>query len=244
MTIILSCVVSYGQKGELGIFGGGSYYIGDINPAKHFLLTKAAYGIFYRYNLDTRLALQASYNRGKLVADDGISKFIPERALRFESVINDFSLRFEFNFLDFFIGSKRSFFSPFIFGGASLFTFNPKRDGVELKPIHTEGKKYSGISVAMPFGIGFKFSVSDKLGIGIEWGMRKTITDYIDDVSTIYNFEDSEDRYYTDPTGQYEQNMQRGNSQNNDWYNFTGISISYKFNLLNQHKCRNQEFSK
>ncbi|MCX6234586.1 MAG: DUF6089 family protein [Bacteroidetes bacterium] len=244
LPLILIVSTLFGQKGELGLFGGGSYYVGDINPVKHFLQSKAAFGIFYRYNIDTRVALQASYNRGKLVGDDAVARWIPERQLKFESIINDFSARFEFNFLDYFIGSTRSYFTTFIFCGISLFTFNPKADGVALRPLTTEGVNYSKISIAMPFGLGFKYSLGENLGIGAEWGMRKTATDYIDDVSTIYNFQESGSPHYTDPSGTYKQDMQRGNSQNNDWYNFTGIFVSYKFSIFSTHKCRNQEFSK
>jgi hypothetical protein len=255
--LLLIVPTLFGQKGELGLFGGGSYYIGDINPVKHFLQSKAAFGIFYRYNIDTRVALQASYNRGKLVGDDAVARWIPERQLKFESIINDFSARFEFNFLDYFIGSTRSYFTTFIFCGISLFTFNPKANGVALRPLTTEGVNYSKISIAMPFGLGFKYSLGEHLGIGAEWGMRKTSTDYIDDVSTVYNFENrtSQDSRIIDPSGQYillwsqdpqneKQFRQRGNSQNNDWYNFTGIFVSYKFSIFSTHKCRNQEFSK
>ncbi len=256
--IVILCMTVYGQRGELGIFGGGSYYIGDINPVKHFLMTRPAYGVFYRYNFDTRFAILGSYTRGELTADDAVAKFIPERKLSFSSPVNDFTFRAEFNFLDFFIGSKKSYFSPFIFAGITVFQFNPRSNGVALKPLQTEGVPYSTIAFALPFGIGFKYSVSDKIGIGIEWGMRKTTTDYLDDVSTTYHFKDlarvnNEFNYQSDPTGTYdnlgiyrptyEQGMQRGNSQNKDWYNFTGAFISYKFSLFSRKKCKNLEFS-
>jgi hypothetical protein len=43
-----------GQTGEVGFFGGVSYYIGDLNPAKHFLSSKPAYGVVARVNLNPR----------------------------------------------------------------------------------------------------------------------------------------------------------------------------------------------
>ena len=30
---------------EMGFMGGGSYYIGDINPNKHFIYSKPAFGV-------------------------------------------------------------------------------------------------------------------------------------------------------------------------------------------------------
>ena len=37
---------------EVGLFGGGSYYIGDLNPGTPFLMTKPAYGAVARLNLN------------------------------------------------------------------------------------------------------------------------------------------------------------------------------------------------
>ena len=42
---------------ELGVFLGGSYYIGDLNPIRHFdQFTKPAGGLVCRYNFNPRLA--------------------------------------------------------------------------------------------------------------------------------------------------------------------------------------------
>ena len=85
--------------------------------------------------------------------------------------------------------------TPYLFGGFSVFHFNPKADfggsNIELQPLGTEGqgidgkKKYKRIQFALPIGGGIKISVG-KIGIGIEVGARRTYTDYLDDVSTKY----------------------------------------------------------
>ena len=47
------------QVSELGITGGVSYYIGDINPLRHYPAnTHLAGGLLYRYNFDPRYALR------------------------------------------------------------------------------------------------------------------------------------------------------------------------------------------
>ena len=65
----------------------------------------------------------------------------------------------------------------------------------ELQPLSTEGqgltaytdlKPYSLVSFSIPFGLGIKWSISRTVSIGLEWGLRKTFTDYIDDVSGRY----------------------------------------------------------
>ena len=242
---------SFSQTIEFGVFGGGSYYLGDLNPGKHFLLTKPAYGIIVRYVINDRLALRINALHGKVAGDDEISKFLESRKLKFESGVTDIGAQFEFNFLNYFTGSKNNFITPYFFGGISILLFNPKADGHKLQPLGTEGqensfegrKPYSLSSFAIPFGVGVKYSLSNKIGIGFEWGIRKTFTDYLDDVSTTYYLSGSRidpnnpAEYLSDPAMDHESLMQRGNSKNNDWCVFTGLTITYKINLSQQKGC-------
>ena len=109
------------QDIEVGIFGGGAYYIGDINPQKHFNDIRPALGFVGRYDLGTRWAFRFSYTNSEVRSDDSKVKYREERMLSFKTKINDFSIITEFNFLPYFIGSKRDYFTPYIFGGVSVF---------------------------------------------------------------------------------------------------------------------------
>lgn len=252
------------QDIEVGFFGGVSYYVGDINPGMPFVQSKPAYGALVRYNMNTRMALKLNYYRGKIAGDDAISNAVEDRGLAFESSINDFSAIFEFHFLPYFTGSRKSYFTPYLFGGASLFTYNPKHGDVILRDMGTEGqnegfndrKPYSKVSFAVPFGIGIKYGITKKLGFAFEWGLRKTFTDYIDDVSTVYadpstlSSENTPvsallaDRSIKDPNETVSNTgLQRGNSKTKDWYSFAGIILTFKINnktkvcsAYNQHK--------
>ncbi|PLW97021.1 MAG: hypothetical protein C0591_07680, partial [Marinilabiliales bacterium] len=73
----------------------------------------------------------------------------------------------------------------------------------------------------------------------LEWGMRKTFTDYIDDISTTYY---TTGDVVSDPTGMHSAGMQRGNEGNDDWYNFTLLSVTYRFNLYGSRKCKDNEW--
>ncbi len=66
---------------------------------------------------------------------------------------------------------------------------------VYLKPLSTEGeglpgypdrKPYSLTQLAIPFGGGVKFAITNDWHIGLEVGLRKLFTDYLDDVSSTY----------------------------------------------------------
>jgi hypothetical protein len=230
---------------EIGLFGGTSYYIGDLNPALPYNMAQFGYGAVARLNVSSRWAFKFSYSRGKVKGDDLKTEAVTNRNLNFVSVINDFSLVAEFNFWEYFTGSKKSFFTPYLFGGVGFFTFNPKAfDGTALQPLGTEGQNiafegrtpYAKYSIAFPFGFGFKYSINERIGLAFEWGMRKTFTDYIDDVSTTY-YTNSINDPYSDPTLSHDAYEQRGNRKTKDWYNFTGITLTYKIDLYNKNKC-------
>ncbi len=193
----------------------------------------------------------------------------------------EFSAQFELNFFQYFTGSKKHRFSPYIFGGVALFNFNPEAyyfnpttlEGkwYDLQPLGTEGqgtvtrssaKPYSLTQFAIPFGLGVKFSLSKSICLGAEWGLRKTFTDYIDDVSTTYmdhttlSAEKGQiaaalaDRTpeLIDPDTNLpripnEDGMSRGNSETTDWYSFAGLTITFKLGYKSKPSCFDKGFN-
>jgi len=257
----LSALTGYAQpskkSAELGIFLGGSYYIGDLNPMGHFnQFTKPAGGIVFRYNFNHRLAFRANALFGGVEGDDSFSNSSSQqqRNLYFKSYITELSTQLEFNFLDYLIGDDSKGFSPYIFGGLAGFHFNPQakvnNTFYDLQPLGTEGqglpggatkKKYKLTQMSLPFGVGVKANLSKNIGISIEWGMRKTFTDYLDDVSGRYydpailaakrgplTAQLSDPSIGTDPN-YTNVGRQRGNSTTTDWYSFAGIALTVKF---------------
>jgi hypothetical protein len=133
---------------------------------------------------------------------------------------------------------------------------------VKLRDIGTEGqnagfdgrKPYKLYSFSVPFGVGVKFSLNSRFSVSGEWGLRKTFSDYLDDVSRTYylNLQDATpdpgDPDYlaqslSDPTFTHDEYMERGDPANWDWYNFTGITLTYKFRLYGGRKCPDQQLS-
>ncbi len=244
------------QSLEVGIFGGGAYYIGDLNPHFHFLNTDKAYGGLVRYLENKRWAFRGQFVYGKIKGDDVSSGFMPERGLSFTSGIYEASIVSEFNFLPYFTGSAKDVFSPFIFAGIAGFHHRPERAGVSLRELNTEGeggsilenphKVYSLYQFAIPFGLGVKYSFSGKFAVSLEWGLRRTFTDYLDDVSTEYylsapnigpGHHDYSTVAFSDPTLNHEPQMQRGLRASQDWYSFAGLSLFYRFNLTKRGAC-------
>ncbi len=192
---------TFAQRHEIGLFLGMSYYNGDLNPGIPFLMAQPAGGLAYRYNINPRWAFKFNGYYGYLEGNDKNNPDIGLRSrnLYFKSIILEFAGTAEFNFMRFVPGSDRERFTPFLFAGFSVFRFNPQAqfngEWYNLQPLCTEGQgttaypdrhPYSLTSFGIPFGLGVKFSVGESVVMGFEWGMRKTFTDYIDDVSKSY----------------------------------------------------------
>lgn len=264
LIVILMTPSLWAQRSEVGIMLGTSYYLGDLNYGAHFGLTQPAGGLLYRYNLNPRWAFKMNAFYGQIMGDDA-SKVgeNPSRNLSFKSGVLDIGAQMELNFFRYFTGSQKSYFSPYIFGGIAIFSFNPKAEyngeWYELQPLGTEGqgttsypdrKTYALTNVSFPFGIGLKYSLSKSICIGAEWGMRKTFTDYMDDVSTTYADPDvlmAENTEMAAILGDrsiqisgeppIEPGMQRGNSKNKDWYSFAGVFITMKIKSKKSSSC-------
>jgi hypothetical protein len=250
--LLIFTLSSNAQIHEGGIMLGGSYYIGDLNPYGHFKNTNFAFGAVYRQSPNDRISYRANLNYGRVEGYDSqsTSELHQARNLHFRSNIVEVSTVLEISYFPYIIGDNKKPFTPYLFAGLSYFRMNPKAelDGnwIELQPLSTEGqntsanpskRRYSLNQMAIPFGLGFKFNLSKTLSMNIEWGMRRTFTDYLDDVSGVYpdknilhkevsplavEFSDRSIEK-TNPSG-----YQRGSSNSTDWYIFTGISITYR----------------
>lgn len=264
-TCVILCIVNicYGQfkqNSELGLQSGVIYYLGDLNKCdecllgNHFLESKPFFGFNFKKNIDKRISYRANFLMGQVFGDDRLENrdsISQARSLHFKSKIYELSANVEFNFIPYELGNPRHMWTPYIFSGLSMFYFNPKGENingewVDLQPLSTEGqgttsfpdrKVYSLTQFSIPIGGGIKISLNNVSNLIIEYSVRKTFTDYIDDVSTTYPGENvlrpefgNESVYMSDPTGNFSPGDQRGNSEKNDWYAYLGITISFKIN--------------
>ena len=231
---------------ELGIFGGGSYYLGEISQT-HFIPIELSFGPRLRYNYDQRIGIKGSLNIGQISANDANSNnsFQIDRNFSFTSQLIEGALIGEFNFFPYSaLDSKSKLSTPFIFLGIGYVKHNPKSqlNGVLLSTnsLQTEGVNFKTNIFSVPIGVGYKLRVN-RFGFEFSWGIRKTNSDYLDDVST--NFLDASNSYSSSQanlsnTTQYENigNIKRGDRYNNDWYVFTGLTIFV--NLTPNEVCR------
>jgi len=252
----------FSQIWEIGAMGGVTNYQGDINPRFNFKFIQPAGGALIRKNFNPAWSLKGSFLIGNLKATDSKAEgWQNNRNISFKTDIKEIAINIELNFLPYITGVKGKTFSPYIFTGVSVFQFNPKTEvngqTYSLQSYGTEGQgsvyypartKYFLVNFAVPFGGGFKVSLGKYWCLGFELGMRKTFTDYLDDVSTTYPEKELieqqkdgktimilSDRSLNKNNTTGVGNHQRGNSKNKDWYMFSGITLTYVFRT---DKCK------
>lgn len=180
-------------------------YVGDLQD-KRFTTVEmkfnAAAGLTYQAT--PHIAGNFSLTYGKLGATDAKNgaKWI-NRNLNFQSSFFEASVTGEADLYDItqlenaFADQNPQKFTPYIFAGVALFHFNPYTydpagKKVYLQPIGTEAQTtpYSLWAFSIPFGVGAKYALNNDVLISAEFNIRKTFTDYIDDVSH-YHYPDT-----------------------------------------------------
>lgn len=210
LTITLLCFLSFNllaQRSEVG-FGLGTFnYTGDLARNYNVLNSRPAATVFYRSNLSNVVSFRAAITGGKLAASDSrpYDPFAVERRASFNIFLIEASTVFEYHFLNWRETKRFVRFSPYLFGGLALFGMS----GNGSKP-----EEYSNVQGAIPFGTGLKYVINPKWYVALEFGVRKTFFDYLDNVSI---------------GRETNKNYQYGNSFDNDAYYFLGLSVTRTF---------------
>lgn len=252
LLVTLFVFQSAAQQGwEAGAWIGTSHYFGDLNT--NFDLTKPgpAGGVTARYNINDRVCFKSAFSYGLIqeTDEDSSNPFERSRNLHFKSNIFDLTNQFEFNFMPYIHGTS-NYFTPYFLLGLSVFHYEPKAkyegNWYKLRELGTEGQiigeEYFGFSAGLIYGAGLKWDISYRLSMNVEINTRYLVTDYLDDVSTVYpnkgevsSLRGEAGLALSNPStvdGFGAQGTQRGNSKDNDTYVMTGISFLYYFGQL------------
>ncbi len=127
------------------------------------------------------------------------------RNLSFSAHNIELSALLVFDWLDAYtIKREELFYSPYVFIGLGVTTNNPHAEinetKVNLRNLNTEAlaKRYPGLLLTLPVGMGVRFNPNGDIRLIIEGGVRLLGSDYLDDVSTDYasleDFEATQDQ--------------------------------------------------
>ncbi len=184
---------------EIGTFVGTSYYMGNINRNTSFYSSSPAFGALVRYNINHHYTLRAGFSYGQVKADDLDFENIlhQTRSASFINNFYDFSAQTEFSFLPFRFTRYEKPLSTYVTAGIS-YTLMAGPD--------TELINFANI----PFGVGVKYGLNQKVTIGLEWILKKCFSDSVDGVKSFGQFETT------------------SLVHNNDWVSLAGFFITIK----------------
>jgi OOP family OmpA-OmpF porin len=195
------------RSSEAGIFLGVANYMGDFAPTPIAASeTNLVFGGQYRYMLNTQLGIKGSVSFGK-ISGDYLNKPGSTRDLQMETGLLEIGLQAEWHFLATSRFNNAGVYtrqaSPFIGGGLAV-AFGESKVTAPLNDTnrYPEADDKSAF-VVFPITLGMRFDISEGIIMTGEFGLRATLSDYLDGVS------------------------QTGNPDKNDHYFFGGISVLY-----------------
>ncbi len=200
------------QTYEVGLMAGGSNYVGDVGSTYYIAPNDIAFGAIGKWNRSKRHAFRASFLYAELNADDdkGDDRR-KQRGLSFNNSVKEVSIGMEYNFWDWFLYDGESQFTPYLYTGITTFNY-----GAQAIDANNEINSYADKwSFAIPMVLGIKKTLGRDFVIGAEIGARYTFTDNLDGSNPESRFGDG-----------------FGNLNNNDWYIFTGITLSYTWGRI------------
>jgi hypothetical protein len=200
--ILLSSGMAIAQRNaNFGVFAGTAYYMGDINPNRHFYNPNLSLGVLYRYNINTRYAFRGNAYYTRLSGSDLDFPEIlhpdrPQSPAQFNTSLLDLAVQAEFNFLPFTPNVGKWAYTPYI------------ATGIAAGLILSSDVGASNF-LSVPLSAGLKVNLTSRISAGAEWSFRKTFSDKLDGIEN--------------PSGVY------SFLHNNDWYSSLGVFITFKF---------------
>jgi len=214
-TLVLFLLISMNflnaQIHEVGVFLGGSNFIGDVGKTNYVSPNELAFGILYKWNKSPRHSYRFSYMQSTISGND-LDSEVPareQRGYKFKNEIKEFTVGLEFDFFDFNLHDGKKKVTPYVCLGVSYFAYD------ELFVVNGKTKKdYVGSTFGIPIIVGVKSNVADHWVLAAEVGVRYTYTDNLDG---------------SNPKNENLKPLQFGNINSNDWYVFSGITLTYTF---------------
>lgn len=213
--LLATTFVGHSQTYEIGGMLGGMNYIGDVGRTNYISPNSFGFGGIFKWNRSQRHAFRASVLVANIKGDDVDSNESrrQERGYSFENSIQELSIGVEYTFWEFNMYSGQPVSAPYLYTGLTYFGYNAlyKRNGSnQIVDYDTAG------AVAIPMVVGFKTTVGTKMVLGMEIGARYTFTDDLDGSNPVGGLAD-------------EDGLKFGNVNSDDWYVFTGVTLTFTF---------------
>lgn len=250
ITSFVLCLGVRSQSWSPFVTVGASQYVGDIPDRSVGALARGLVGAGLQYRSQGRFRLNFEGVLTQLKASDA-GTANASRNLSFTTWLSEGSITGRIDL----VKKPDARFVPYVSGGVALFYVNPWATGpagnrVSLYRLSTEGQgigsgpaALSKYNVSIPFGGGFDLAMGKKFRVDVEWILRKTFTDHIDDVGG--NYPDRAALLAAKGSeavamswrgsGPYPKaGTARGNIKNKDWY----AAVQLRFRMVGKGKSR------
>lgn len=207
LVIILLCSKTAAQDEgylmEIGLGGGGSFYMGDAN-GRLYNNTNGVFSVLARYNVNPRFSLKANLSSAGISGStENAYGTLPGDELIFSRTLYDFGAQMEWGFCGYGMegwnGNHR--LAPYGLMGIGV-TFAPEPE-------------QNDFAANFPIGLGLRYKLSERVNIGLEWTMRFSTSDRLDVTRT-------------DGTTLKDPFMIKGKGiKNKDSYSFTMLYVTF-----------------
>lgn len=217
ITSFLLTKIAFAQTHEVGLFLGGSNTIADVGSTLAVNPNDIVIGGVYKWNKTPRYSYRFSASYANVNGADSKSKDEKrkQRDYSFRNAIREISAGIEYNFYNFDLHDRNRLFTrvtPYVYTGLSFFHY----DALYLKGGKSPQKYNEHSTFAIPVIVGVKTTLSRRFVLGFEVGARYSFTDDLDGSNPV-----RDKKPY--------KSLKFGNTKNNDWYVFTGFTLSYTF---------------
>lgn len=194
------------QLYEMGVFAGGSNYIGDIGPTTYINPNFPAAGGILKFNYTPRINFRGTLIATELRSTDlkSNSSFRVERGYVVRRRLLDVAGGVEFNFFKYSMNKVGYSQTPYIIAQAAIASYRAFEK--DSNGFATQKIKFA---VFPSLGLGYKMRLAENFAGSFETSFRYVYSDDIDETS--------------------DNNRNIGNTNSDDWYVFTGITLTYGF---------------
>ncbi|MCF6214295.1 MAG: DUF6089 family protein [Flavobacteriaceae bacterium] len=206
---LLATITSSAQINEIGIFFGGSNYIGEVGKSDYIAPKDISVGAIYKWNMSPQSAIRYSFTYSQISANNAKSSNVVLQNIpfKFTNTLKEFAIGFEFNFFKYNLNQFKFMHTPYVFLNIAALSFRipPNQIASDFRAFQTS------TNISFPFGIGYKVKIANRLGLNLETRFNYTGKDNLEGDQTNINA------------------LNFNNPNTKDWYVSTGISLVYAF---------------
>lgn len=214
--------VAAAQTYEVGVFLGGANAMSDVGSQQQINPNTIAFGGLFKWNKSQRYAWRAQLSYASLDFSDADATDPSRiaRGLKASNQLLEVSAGLEVNFFPYNLHRLEPAFTPYLYTGITAFGY----DYFYFNNAMAQDINKKAASFALPLIFGAKARIGANTLLGIEIGVRYTFTDNLDGSHPInsnfavYSF---------------------GDINNNDWYVFSGVTLTYTFTRKPCSDCFN-----